>query len=158
MKNWCTHGFVARQLLSRMYALSNVKFIGLKVRLCKKRQKSGMKMILPCHRCSRPSAWRWRQRAPPGSRRTRRPWARSSGRWSARSSSSQASRSTRCRPRRTCCKRRWWTKVDTIENRDWGKKYLAHKVMLSTTSTSTAKHTQTEIDDTSGRKKRYPLT
>ena len=29
--------FVARQLLSRIYALSSVKFFGLKLRLCKKR-------------------------------------------------------------------------------------------------------------------------
>ena len=31
-----THSFVARQLLSLIYALSSVKFLGLKLRLCKK--------------------------------------------------------------------------------------------------------------------------
>ena len=32
-------GFVARHLLSRIYALSSVKFLGLKLRLCKKKDK-----------------------------------------------------------------------------------------------------------------------
>ena len=31
--------FVARHLLSRIYALSSVKFLGLKLRLCKKRDE-----------------------------------------------------------------------------------------------------------------------
>ena len=43
--------FVARQLLLRIYALSSVKFSGLKLRLCKKCDKYEVWIKSNCEKC-----------------------------------------------------------------------------------------------------------